>query len=264
MEILVIWLGTVIASVGMEISHELRVFKDIADAGYKYNLKRVNELSELSENFSFDALKKTLISLLVIGYNIFYVFDKANKYNNARPMLLSQLDVAGVLEEMTDEEKKEYLKEPTGFNAIKIQIKSESKKKDVHTFVIKNKNEKGKIFYKFNDTYDDVTVLKATGTLSRLTLEEQKKRVMDSWKEFVTSGVEQYGGEEEFIKALKSNNNLHIEKKEESKPSSLSELDISEQKQALEEFKEELLNEQGVTEASYEEGPTLIKKKKNN
>ena len=127
MEILVIWLGTVIASFGMEISHELRVFKDIADAGYKYNLKRVNELSELSENFSFDALKKTLISLLVIGYNIFYVFDKANKYNNARLMLLSQLDVAGVLEEMTDEEKKEYLKEPTGFNAIKIQIKSERK-----------------------------------------------------------------------------------------------------------------------------------------
>ena len=186
MEILVIWLGTVIASFGMEISHTLRIFKDIADAGYKCDLKRVNELSE---HFSPDSSKKTLISLLVIGYNIFYVFDEVNKYNNARPMFLSQLDVAGVLEEMTDEEKKEYLKEPTGLNAIKIQIKSESKKKDVHTLVIKKKNEKGNIFYKFNDTYDDVTVLKATGTLSRLTEEEQKKRVMDSWKNFVKSGV---------------------------------------------------------------------------
>ena len=186
MEILVIWLGTVIASFGMEISHTLRIFKDIADAGYKCDLKRVNELSE---HFSPDSSKKTLISLLVIGYNIFYVFDEVNKYNNARPMFLSQLDVAGVLEEMTDEEKKEYLKEPTGLNAIKIQIKSESKKKDVKTLSVKKKNEKGKIFYKFNDTYDDVTVLKATGTLSRLTLEEQKKRVMDSWKNFVKSGV---------------------------------------------------------------------------
>ena len=129
--------------------------------------------------------------------------------------------------------------------------------------MIKNKNEKGKIFYKFNDTYDDVTVLKATGTLSRLTEEEQKKIVMDSWKEFVTSGVEQYGGEEEFIKALKSDSNLHIEKKEESKPSSLSELDISEQKKALEIFKEELFNGQEVTEAFHEDGQTLIKKKKN-
>lgn len=262
MEALIIWwLGTVIASIGMEISHELRVFKDIADAGYKYNLKKVNEISE---HFNPDSLKKTLISLLVIGYNIFYVFDKANKYNNARPMLLSQLDVAGVLEEMTDEEKKEYLKDPTGLNAIKIQIKSERKINDVQTLEIKKKDEKGKIIYRFNDTYDDVTVLKATGTLSRLTEEEQKKIVMDSWKEFVTSGVEQYGGEEEFIKALKSDSNLHIEKKEESKPSSLSELDISEQKQALEEFKEELLNGQEVTEAFHEEGPTLIKKKKNN
>lgn len=258
MEILVIWLGTVIASFGMEISHELRVFKDIANAGYKYNLKRVNELSEY---FNSDTLKKTLISLLVIGYNIFYVFDKTNKYNNARPMLLSQLDVAGVLEEMTDEEKKEYLKEPTGLNAIKIQIKSERKLKGVQTLEIEKKNEKGKIIYKFNDTYDDVTVLKATGTLSRLTLEEQKKRVMDSWREFVNSGVEQYGGKEEFIEALHNNSSLHIEKKEEKKCSSLTELDISEQKQGLEKFKEELLNGQETMQDSYEEeGPTLIKK----
>lgn len=258
MEILVIWLVTVIASFGMEISHELRVFKDIANAGYKYNLKRVNELSEY---FNSDTLKKTLISLLVIGYNIFYVFDKANKYNNARPMLLSQLDVAGVLEEMTDEEKKQYLKDPTGLNAIKIQIKSERKIKDIHTLEIKKKNEKGEIIYRFNDTYDDVTVLKATGTLSRLTLEEQKKRVMDSWREFVNSGVEQYGGKEEFIEALHNNSSLHIEKKEEKKCSSLTELDISEQKQGLEKFKEELLNGQETMQDSYEEeGPTLIKK----
>ncbi len=260
MEALIIWwLGTVIASFGMQILHILRVFKDVADAGYKYNLNKVNELSEY---FNSDSLKKTLISLLVIVYNIFYVLDEVNKYNNARPMLLSQLDVAGVLEEMTDEEKKEYLKDPTGLNAIKIQIKSERKINDVQTLEIKKKNDKGKIIYRFNDTYDDVTVLKATGTLARLTEEEQKKRVMDSWREFVTSGVEQYGGEEEFIKALKSDSNLHIEKKEESKPSSLSELDISEQKQALEEFKEELLNGQEVTEAFHEEGPTLIKRKK--
>ena len=258
MEFFVIWLGTVVASVGMEISNELRIFKDIADAGYKCNLKRVNELSE---NLNSNSSGIAIVSLLVPGYNIFYVFDKANKYNNAIPMFLSQLDVAGVLEEMTDEEKKEYLKEPTGLNAIKIQIKSESKKKDVHTFVIKNKNEKGKIFYKFNDTYDDVTVLKATGTLSRLTLEEQKKRVMDSWREFVNSGVEQYGGKEEFIEALHNNSSLHIEKKEEKKCSSLTELDISEQKQGLEKFKEELLNGQETMQDSYEEeGPTLIKK----
>ena len=199
--------------------------------------------------------------MLVIGYNIFYVFDKANKYNNARPMLLSQLDVAGVLEEMTDEEKKQYLKDPTGLNAIKIQIKSERKIKDIHTLEIKKKNEKGKIIYRFNDTYDDVTVLKATGTLSRLTLEEQKKRVMDSWREFVNSGVEQYGGKEEFIEALHNNSSLHIEKKEEKKCSSLTELDISEQKQGLEKFKEELLNGQETMQDSYEEeGPTLIKK----
>ena len=88
---------------------------------------------------------------------------------------------------------------------------------------------------------------------------------MDSWKEFVTSGVEQNGGEEEFIKALKSDSNLHIKKEEENKPSSLPELDISEQKQALEKFKKELLTGQEVTEASYEEKePTLIKRKKNN
>ena len=35
MEFLVFWLGTSIVSFGMEIANELRMFKDVADVGYK-------------------------------------------------------------------------------------------------------------------------------------------------------------------------------------------------------------------------------------
>lgn len=44
MEFLALWLGTCVASFGMEITNELRMFKDAADAGYKIDVKRLSEL----------------------------------------------------------------------------------------------------------------------------------------------------------------------------------------------------------------------------
>ena len=39
MVFLVIWLEMVIASFGMEMASELKLFKDVADAGYKIDTK---------------------------------------------------------------------------------------------------------------------------------------------------------------------------------------------------------------------------------
>lgn len=53
MEFLFLWLGTSIASFSMEIINELRLFKDVADAGYKIEVKRLSELGkQLNPNAS--------------------------------------------------------------------------------------------------------------------------------------------------------------------------------------------------------------------
>ena len=122
MEFLIIWLSTVAVSFGMEIANELRMFKDVADAGYRVD---VNRLSELGKQLNPNSVNITLLSLLMPVVNIMYVFQRAIQYNNVRPMILDQLNVIDVLKEMTELEKIEYLEKPTGLNAAFVTLKSE-------------------------------------------------------------------------------------------------------------------------------------------
>ena len=46
MKYLVMWLITVMASFGMELSNELRYLKDVADNGYKIDINKLKELNE--------------------------------------------------------------------------------------------------------------------------------------------------------------------------------------------------------------------------
>lgn len=107
MELLVLWFGTSIASFCMEMANELRMFKDVADAGYKIDIRR---LSDLSKQLNPNATKATLLSMLIPIFNIMQVFQRTVQYNNARPMILDQLNVMDALEEMSEIEKQEYQK----------------------------------------------------------------------------------------------------------------------------------------------------------
>lgn len=81
MEFLSFWLGTSILSLGMNIANSLRLFKDVADAGYKINLEKIKELGkQLNPN----STKITFISMLIPIYNLMQVFEAMIQYNNAR------------------------------------------------------------------------------------------------------------------------------------------------------------------------------------
>ena len=97
MKIVVLWISTVAASFCIELTNELRMFKDVADAGYKINIDR---LSDLSKKLNPDASKITLLSMLIPIFNIIQVFERITKYNNIRPMLLDQLSIIDALEEI--------------------------------------------------------------------------------------------------------------------------------------------------------------------
>jgi hypothetical protein len=78
MEFLVLWLGTSIASFGMKIANELRMFKDAADAGYKVDVER---LSKLGKQLNPNATKATLLSMLIPVFNVMQVFQRTIQYN---------------------------------------------------------------------------------------------------------------------------------------------------------------------------------------
>jgi len=112
MDLLLFCLGAIITSFLMELTNELRMFKDVADAGYKVNLNKMTELSKMQKEINPNAINNKYLALLIPIFNIMQAFKNAIQYNDVRPMILDSLNVTGVLEEMSEFEKQEYSKKP--------------------------------------------------------------------------------------------------------------------------------------------------------
>lgn len=258
MKIVVLWISTVAASFCIELTNELRMFKDVADAGYKINIDR---LSDLSKKLNPDASKITLLSMLIPIFNIIQVFERITKYNNIRPMLLDQLSVIDALEEMSEIEKQEYLKKPTGLNAILVPFKLEVRIAKADSVKIENDNEKSEIFYEIGDSLDDITILKVAGDAYRLTEAEQKKKVIEAIKSSLSEETEEYDDVENATNTIKDNDDLELkntDNKEEQKVTPKQESSLSRQKQALEDLKNKLIEKQQAAQKP----PAKTKKRK--
>lgn len=250
MKIVVLWISTVAASFCIELTNELRMFKDVADAGYKINIDR---LSDLSKKLNPDASKITLLSMLIPIFNIIQVFERITKYNNIRPMLLDQLSVIDALEEMSEIEKQEYQKRPTGLNAILVPFKLEVRIAKADSVKIENDNEKSEIFYEIGDSLDDITILKVAGDAYRLTEAEQKKKVIEAIKSSLSEETEEYDDVENATNTIKDNDDLELkdtDNKEEQKVTPKQESSLSRQKQALEDLKNKLIEKQQAAQKS--------------
>lgn len=105
MEIIILWISSIIISIVLEIKNELRIFKDVADNGYKID---INRLDEISKQINPNATKATLYSLLLPFLNLKGVCERTIQYNNIRPFILDQLSVLDSLIPMTKEEEKKY------------------------------------------------------------------------------------------------------------------------------------------------------------
>lgn len=259
MKIVVLWISTVAASFCIELTNELRMFKDVADAGYKINIDR---LSDLSKKLNPDASKITLLSMLIPIFNIMQVFDRMAKYNNIRPMLLDQLSVIDALEEMSEIEKQEYLKKPTGLNAILVPFKLEVRIAKADSVKIENDNEKSEIFYEIGDSLDDITILKVAGDAYRLTEAEQKKKVIEAIKNSLSEETEKNNDVENSTNTIKYSDDLDLkdnsDNKEEKIVTSKRESSLSRQKQALEDLRNKLIEKQQAAQKS----PAKTKKRK--
>lgn len=258
MKIVVLWISTVAASFCIELTNELRMFKDVADAGYKINIDR---LSDLSKKLNPDASKITLLSMLIPIFNIIQVFERITKYNNTRPMLLDQLSIIDALEEMSEIEKQEYQKRPTGLNAILVPFKLEVRIAKADSVKIENDNEKSEIFYEIGDSLDDITILKVAGDAYRLTEAEQKKKVIEAIKSSLLAETEEYDDVENATNTIKDNDDLELkntDNKEEQKVTPKQESSLSRQKQALEDLKNKLIEKQQAAQKS----PAKTKKRK--
>lgn len=167
MELLIMWIVTIIASVSMEVANELRMFKDAADNGYKIDIKAI---SDFAKQVNPNASKATMMSLLVPVVNILGVLQRTMMYNNARSTILDQLSVIDSLIKMTKEEEDEYKKNPTTLNAIYITARDNSES-NLTKISYLDGNEKSIISFRTEN--DNIILVKAEGPISKLSIVEQ-------------------------------------------------------------------------------------------
>ena len=134
MEYVLLYIGSVIVSIGMNISTFLTVVKDIADEGYLFDIKRINETD-------FGTNKTTLINIFIPFINLVDAFRMKNEYFNYQFETLNTLKTMGIINEMTQEQKEEYLKKQTSLSALKIDLKKLQNKEVILNECYKEKEE---------------------------------------------------------------------------------------------------------------------------
>ena len=111
-----IWGITIITSTICELVNEIKIFKDFADQGYKFNMDKMKTIqTNIVPNTTSSAL-----DMYIPFYNLYTVLKRKAMYEQNKDTIFTQYEKLGILEEMTEEEKKVYASKPTGWNAIVI------------------------------------------------------------------------------------------------------------------------------------------------
>ena len=211
-EVLSVWVGSIILSFAMNISNVLKIVKDLADSGYKINN---NKLSRLNKEMEPEYVKYRSMMLFLPIVNVMTVALDRIKYIKSSDLYFNKLDVLGSIEEMSDYEKIAYAENPTGLNAILLQIKMETKLQNALKVKLADKS----VIY-FDKEDDEIVIYKAEGPFSQLSGIEQKQRITEIYNKFAEEiylNYEEIEGlmnslinEKKHIKEKKLNNGIEV------------------------------------------------------
>jgi hypothetical protein len=170
MTFIIVSLLTIGITFAMEYSLGLKVYKDVADNGYKFNIKRNREVSDnFIEDNSYDKIIRFIPFM-----NIFNEISRVANYKANFDSTLSHLASIGVISRMDEAEKSMYEKKPTGFNSVYISKNAERiriERERLNKIIIHHENEDSTISYKLGDK---TNILSTSGPISNMTEEEQK------------------------------------------------------------------------------------------
>ena len=183
MSYIVMWLTTVLASYVFDFKIAFKMFKEIADVGYKINADKFRDFANSIPTNSSDISK---VIRFIPFVNLLYTLHGINSYENNKQLIFQQFLSLDILEEMTDDEKEEYKKNPTGLNAMVITLNNgrvvNGKIVNEPIATIKEQEANGEfsiVKIKFNSNNKDkfYEIISTSGPISRLSIEEQNEFV---------------------------------------------------------------------------------------
>jgi len=235
MELLFIYLLTIIVSLIMMGNVLTRIIKDIGLSGYLLKFEDNNNEDKTDDNPELS--KKILLSLFTPGINIAFAMKLGSEYIKERSLFLDSLNVMNLLIEMTEEEKEKYSKKPTFFNFMKLAITKESndlanefnlndkkftfakenpkidnniRKQNERSYNLLYLDDDNKIFFETDENLANLTIISATGAFANLSIEKQETLVYKSIEATLKNYLSSYddflkGTFAEFNNSLKEN-----------------------------------------------------------
>jgi len=184
MQLLIIWLSSVVASFIMEITNDLRLVKDVADNDCKID---INKLKKFSHEKNFKYSKTVLLSLLIPFINLMGVLQRTVQYNNERTMIIDKLNVLDALIPMTKEEIEEYKQKPTSLKALVMTAKSTIIAKEEIITVSFNKNDKYNLIRFRIDENNNKIITEVEGPIADLSIFEQRVQLETEIKKRISN-----------------------------------------------------------------------------
>lgn len=149
------------------------VAKDLMDRNQKIEPKYLPSVIFKNE--------KEVKKLHIPFYNLYKMFNTLTKYRQNKNIFLNDIKNNQNLEYLTIEEKKQYEKDPTLKTVKKInkQFEEEVTHAAIMDYFIDN--TKNELYYKLNETNDDIIILKVIGPLKQESKIKIKERILNAW-----------------------------------------------------------------------------------
>ncbi len=172
MELLIIWVATIGASLGLDSSLDLMIAKDMAEQGYKMD---INKLKEWKKEINSKVKKMGDLSLFIPFFNLMVQLERLIKYKEEKALIIEQLQSSERLTSTTIE-LNSNLSKPTKFNNLRTAVKSKiNNKKEKLLISFPDGKKKSKIWFKLEN--NNFIITKVKGPISKLSLREQEKKL---------------------------------------------------------------------------------------
>lgn len=235
MNLLLAWLVTSAEFLLIDTASVLRIFKDLADQGFKINYEKFNEFYD---NLKDENSKDYLIKMFVPFYNFYRTYMDIKDYNDLYPYLIQEMFTLGLLENMSDFELQEYQKNPSVINAIIVPPICAKRLENAFVWELKDSEYPSTVWFELGKKkgLEAIEILQVRGPLSNLKPEEQKKAIEshileDSLEKSIQTLIDSQKltkEEEEIIKSVYQE--LITETKEDSKDQEESSLSLTKKK----------------------------------
>mgnify|MGYP004461328383 FL=1 len=173
MNIFLAWLVTSAEFLLIDTANSLRIFKTLADQGLKIDY---NKFWEFYDNLNDDS-KDYLYKMFIPFYNFYKTYTDIRDYNILYPYLIKEMYALGLLENMSDFELREYQKNPSIINALRVPIVCAKRLENAYVWELQNQEYTSTIWFELSNKkgLEAIDILQVKGFLAKMKPEEIKE-----------------------------------------------------------------------------------------